>query len=104
MGRVPFNLLKALRRLRPHAPVSEHRPIERVAADLRRVRRALACFGPGDSAVKKFAARQAYDALLVQACAALEVEHRLWTLPEGVDREIERIRVEESLRRLGLSL
>jgi hypothetical protein len=84
--------------------VAEHRPIERIAADLRRVRRTMAGFGPGDSAVKKFAARQAYDALLMQACAALEVEHRLRSLPEGMDREIERLRVEEALRRLGLSI
>ena len=99
-----FDLMKVLRRLRPPAPVSDHRPIERIAADLRRVRRTLACFEPGTSAVKKIAARQAYDALLVQACSALEVEHRLRLLPEGMDREIERFRVEECLRRLGLSL
>lgn len=101
---MPFDPMKALRRLRPSTPVSEHRPIERIAADLRRVRRTLACFEPGTSAVKKIAARQAYDALLVQACSALEVEHRLGRLPEGVDREVERFRVEECLRRLGLSV
>ncbi|MDT7786394.1 MAG: hypothetical protein QOF58_4813 [Pseudonocardiales bacterium] len=103
MERVPFDLMKVLRKLRPAAPASEHRPIERIAADLRRVRRAQTCFGPRDSAIKKFAARQAYDALLVQACAALEVDHRLGALPEGLDREIERLRVEETLKRLGLS-
>ncbi|MCX2952664.1 hypothetical protein [Lentzea sp. NEAU-D7] len=97
-----FDFVKAL--LRPSAPVPHHRPIERVAADLRRVRRARACFEPGTSAVKKIAARQAFDALLVQACSALEVEHRLGSLPEGVDREIERLRVEERLRDLGLSV
>lgn len=104
---MPFSLVEALRRLRfqsPPARVSPHRPIERIAADLRRVRRARACFEPGASAVKKIAARQAYDALLVQACKALDVEHRLLVLPEGMDREIERIRVEERLRDLGLSL
>jgi hypothetical protein len=84
--------------------VSERRPIERIAADLRRVRRTLANFEPGTSAVKKIAARQAYDALLVQACDALEVEHRLHVLPEGVDRGIERLRVQECLRELGLSV
>lgn len=101
---MPFSLMEALRRLRPPSPVSPHRPIERIAADLRRVRRARACFEPGASAVKKIAARQAYDALLVQACKALDVEHRLLVLSEGMDREIERIRVEERLRDLGLSL
>ncbi|SDP89759.1 hypothetical protein SAMN05421507_11971 [Lentzea jiangxiensis] len=102
MGCVPFGFVKAL--LRPSAPVSDHRPIERIAADLRRVRRARARFGPGASAAKKIGARQAYDALLAQACSALEVEHRLDALGEGVDREVERFRVEERLRSLGLSL
>jgi hypothetical protein len=104
---VPFDLMKVLRRLRllgPPAPVPEHRPIERIAADLRRVRRTLAGFEPGTSAVKKIAARQAYDELLVQACSALEVGHRLDVLPEGVDRDIERMRLEECLRDLGLSV
>ncbi|MET8762526.1 hypothetical protein [Lentzea sp. NPDC004782] len=82
----------------------ERRPIERIAADLRRVRRTLANFEPGTSAVKKIAARQAYDALLVQACDALEVEHRLHLLPEGMDRSIERLRLEERLRERGLSV
>ncbi|WP_439660172.1 hypothetical protein ACSHWB_00900 [Lentzea sp. HUAS TT2] len=82
----------------------EHRPIERIAADLRRVRRVRARFEPGESAIKKIGARQAYDALLIQACSALDVEHRLLVLPEGMDREIERLRVEERLRDLGLSL
>jgi len=84
--------------------VSEHRPIEQIAADLRRVRRARACFAPGASAAKKIGARQAYDALLVQACGALGVEHRLSALPEGLDREVERFRVEDCLRHQGLSL
>lgn len=83
--------------------MSERRPIERIAADLRRVRRTLAGFEPGTSAVKKIAARQAYDALLVQACEALEVAHRLRVLREGMDRDIERLRLEECLRERGLS-
>lgn len=101
---MPFDFVKALRLLRPSTPVSDHRPIERIAADLRRVRRARARFEPGASAIKKIGARQAYDALLVQACSALDVEHRFDALPEGVDREIERFRVEERLRHLGLSV
>lgn len=83
--------------------MSERRPIERIAADLRRVRRTLAGFEPGTSAVKKIAARQAYDALLVQACEALEVEHRLSVLSQGMDRDLERLRLEECLRERGLS-
>ncbi|SDH17746.1 hypothetical protein SAMN05216553_11773 [Lentzea fradiae] len=100
---MPFGLVKALLGLRPPPPVPEHRPIERIAADLRRVRCARAGFGQGASAAKKIGARQAYDALLSQACAALGVEHRLRVVPEGMDREFERMRVEERLKELGLS-
>jgi hypothetical protein len=98
------NVPRALRRLRRPALVAGHPPIECIAADLRRVRRVLACFPPGTSAIKRISARQAYDELLMQACAALEVEHRLHVLPEGVDRDIERMRLEECLRNLGLSV
>ena len=59
-------------------------------------------FPEGTSAVKRYAARQAYDALLVQACAAVDVRHRLDCTAEGVDRDIERLRVEEALREAGV--
>lgn len=98
------NVPRALRKLRRPAPVAEHPPIECVAADLRRVRRVLACFPAGASAVKRIGARQAYDELLTQACSALDVSHRLDILPERVDRDIERMRLEECLRNLGLSV
>lgn len=78
--------------------------IEQVSADLRRVHRILAEFRSGTPAVRRTGTRQAYDALLVQACRAVEVDHRLNYLPEGVDRELERLRVEESLRSAGLAI
>ncbi|HEY0447489.1 hypothetical protein [Actinophytocola sp.] len=79
-------------------------PIERLAADLRRVHRSLAECPPGTPAVRRQAARQAYDALLGQACAAVDVPHRLDALPEGIERELERLRVEEALRQAGLTI
>jgi hypothetical protein len=54
--------------------------------------------------VRRRATRQAYDALLVQACHAVGEQHWLDTLPEGVEREVERLRIEESLRRSGLAV
>lgn len=81
----------------PSAP-----PIEQLAADLRRVHRALVDFPPGTSAVKRYAARQAYDELLVQTCDAVDVRHRLDCTAEGIDRDIERLRVEEALREAGV--
>ncbi|MFS8095621.1 hypothetical protein LFM09_00615 [Lentzea alba] len=99
-----FNVPRLLRRLRRPELVSENPPIECIAADLRRVRRVLSCFQPGTPAIKRIGARQAYDGLLIQACAALDVEHSLDALPEGVDRDIERLRLEECLRHRGLSV
>ena len=89
-----------LRRRRGPAPSAP--PIERLAADLRRVHRILAEFPPGTPAVRRRATSQAYDALLVQACAAVDVSHRLDVLGEGLDREVERLRVEEALRDAGV--
>lgn len=87
---------------RRRGPTTTAPPIEQLAADLRRVHRALVEFPPGTSAVKRYAARQAYDTLLVQACTAVEVRHRLDCTAEGVDRDIERLRVEEALREAGV--
>jgi hypothetical protein len=101
---LPRHIGRLARRVRrPPAPVSGP-PIERLAADLRRVHRALAQFGPGTPVVRRRATRQAYDALLVQACDAVHVEHRLAEVPEGIEREIERLRVEEALRTAGLAI
>lgn len=91
-------------RRRTRAGEPEHPPIQALAADLRRVRRLLAEFGPGTPAARRDGTRQAYDALLIQACAAVEVQHELDTVPEGIDREVERLRIEESLRTAGLAI
>jgi hypothetical protein len=96
-------LVRGLRhRMRP--PVPEHPPIQELAADLRRVHRLLAQFRPGTPMARRVGARQAYDALLVEACDAVEVEQRLGQMPEGLAREVERLRLEESLRSAGLAI
>lgn len=79
-------------------------PIERLTADLRRVHRTMATYPPGTPALRRRATREAYDALLVQACAVVEVPQRLDALPEGLDREVERLRVAEALRDAGINL
>jgi hypothetical protein len=79
-------------------------PIERLAADLRRVHRQLAGYPSGTSAARRIGTRQAYDELLGQACRQIEVPNRLDGLPEGIDRDIERLRIEQSLRDRGLAV
>ncbi|UOX84757.1 hypothetical protein MUY14_23380 [Amycolatopsis sp. FBCC-B4732] len=91
-------------RSRRVAPAPAGPPIERVAADLRRVHRLLADYPSGTPAARRFGTRQAYDELLTQACRQVGVPHRLGELPEGMDREIERLRVEQSLRERGLAV
>jgi hypothetical protein len=78
--------------------------IQFLAQRLRHVHRTLLEFEPGTPALRRYAARQAYDDLLRQACQALEVPQRLDEFPEGMDKEIERLRVEEALRRAGLRI
>ncbi|MFC9254997.1 hypothetical protein [Amycolatopsis thailandensis] len=100
--KAPVVLRRWRRRREPAVPIGP--PIEELAADLRRVHRLLAELPSGASAVRRYGTRQAYDALLVQACREVEVDHRLDELPEGFDRGIERLRVEESLAERGLSV
>ncbi len=102
--RVPktVDAVGAYLRRRRRGPQPACPPIERLAADLRRVHRTLAEFPPGTPALRRRATRDAYDALLVQACTALDVPHRLDAVGEGIDREVERLRVEEALRSAGI--
>ncbi|MFC0434818.1 hypothetical protein [Kutzneria buriramensis] len=93
-----------LRQARRPRPSASGPPIQVVARNLRRVHRTLVDFEPGTPALRRLAARQAYDDLLRQACRALAIPHRLDDLPEGMDKEIERLRVEESLRQAGLHI
>ena len=79
-------------------------PIEQLAADLRRVHRLLVQCPDGTPMVRRVATREAYDELLRQACTAVNVSHDLDELPEGVERDMERLRVEEALRSAGLTI
>jgi hypothetical protein len=76
-------------------------PIEQVAADLRRLgqqRLGIATRSP----VWFAAVQRAYDDRLQVACRELEVEEHLAEL-EGVDLEIERVRVEGALQAAGMT-
>ncbi len=79
-------------------------PIEQLAADLRRVHRLLVQCPDGTPMVRRVATREAYDELLRQACDAVDVPHELDAVPEGMERDMERLRVEEALRTAGLTI
>ncbi len=101
---VPRWLAAFRRRRRARVPAPTHPPVERLAADLRRVRRTLACFGPGTPVVRRRAATAAYDALLAQACESVGVPQHLDEVAEGIERDVERLRMEQALCDAGIVL
>lgn len=80
----------------------DRQPLERIAADLWRLRR-HSIGGGGRPTVWPLILIQAYDDRLRTACRCLGITEHLGEL-EGVDREIERVRVEGELHAAGLAL
>ena len=78
-------------------------PLEQLAADLRRLR-ALLGQDEHRSAAHQMGNRLAYDRLMIQICEMLDIEHELGGDSVGVERDIERIRVEAELERAGVVL
>jgi hypothetical protein len=92
-----------LRRRRP-PPRSLRRPVQVVAADLRRLSRQLALVPAGASLVRWQALWAAYDDVLVEAADALEIPHDLPAMPHGLPREFERVRLVTALEDAGLAV
>lgn len=78
-------------------------PLERLVADLRRLRTAVGA-DANRSAAHQLGNRMAYDQLLMQTCDMLEIEHELCEESSGLDRDIERMRVEAELERVGVAV
>ena len=78
-------------------------PIEQLAADLRRLRATLAT-DEHRSAAHQMGNRLAYDKLMIQICEMLDIEHDLAGDSIGMERDIERIRIEAELERAGVAL
>ncbi|MCF6378971.1 hypothetical protein L2K70_15245 [Nocardioides KLBMP 9356] len=99
LGRAVASLVRP----RPGAEVVPlSRPIEQVAADVRRLRAAFD--RPGLTFAKWEGTRQAYDDALAEAADILGEEHRLLQLRPGTLRDFERQRLERLLERSGLRL
>jgi hypothetical protein len=94
---------RGLRWLAPRAPVVPvGPPIEQIAADLRRLGRQRLGIATR-STVWFTAVQRAYDDRLRMACRSLGVEQHLDEL-DGLDLEIERVRVEGELLSAGVVL
>ena len=79
------------------------RPIQVVAADLRRLSRQLALVPSGSTLVRWKALWAAYDGVLVEAAEMLEVPHELADQPAvGVARDVERVRMLAALEGAGM--
>jgi hypothetical protein len=87
-------------RRRASEPV--HRPLELVAADLRRLARQLARVPAGAPMARRRGLQAAYDDVLVEAAELLEVPHTLGDTPPGLARNAERLRLQAALTAAGL--
>jgi hypothetical protein len=95
---------RSLRLVPPEPPRPTGPPIERLAADARRIRAEIRRAPSGIPVAKMRGWLEAYDDVLVTACHTLELEQRLGTLPEGSEHDMERERVERMLERHGMPL
>src|SRR3954471_6890709 len=68
-------------------------PLEKLAADLRRLRPTARAPRPDVSAARQRKSLAAYDETLAATARALDVTTTLTLLPDGFDREVERRRV-----------
>jgi len=104
LGSVALGTGRRLHVVPPPPPVPAGRPIERIAADARRLRPQVLYTAPGTPVAKREGIRKAYEDVLVEGCRALGVEDLMSPLPPGPEREAERLRVEYLLDQAGLNL
>lgn len=106
-GTVSRTVLRMLRRChlvpkpKPEPP-PRRVPLEKITADLCRLTTAMRDVPPEASRARKHGLLLAYDDVLGKAALALDVPQALAELPLGMDRDLERMRVESDLRDAGL--
>ena len=93
---------KVVRVRRLPGPVTHRRPVQEVAADLRRLARELAAVPAGAPYIRWQALQNAFDRVLLEAAELLKVPHTMDDLPMGTARDIERLRVVCTLEASGL--
>jgi hypothetical protein len=91
-------------RLRPPPEAPMPLTIEGIARDARRLRAELRTLGSGTPMSRRLGLYRAYDDVLVDACHALGVPDTLSDLAPGIERESERLHVENELEAAGLRL
>jgi hypothetical protein len=101
LPRVRLALIRSHLWRRPPEPLG--RPLEQLAADLRRLYAAAHYPQPGVRMPKQRGVLMAYDQRLLETARALEITTHLTDCPlEGYDRSAERLRLELALADAGL--
>jgi len=77
-------------------------PVERLARDVQRIRADLVSLDPHTPVARRLGLLAAYDDALVDACCALGIPDTLSGVPDGLDRELARLEVEDQLVSAGL--
>jgi hypothetical protein len=107
VGFGPAERWLAERNARRHArrlPPLDRRPLQAVAADVRRLRRQLALVPAGAPMVRRRALQAAFDDVVCEAAGMLDVPHSLATEPPGRGRDAERLRLLAALEAAGLAV
>src|SRR4051794_29007610 len=85
-------------------PQPGRRPLQVVAADVRRLGRQMALVPAGAPMARRRALAAAYEDVLIEAAVLLEVPNDLRTAPLGPARDAERLRLLAALEAAGLAV
>ena len=92
------------RRQQARHPVPQRRPLQVVAADVRRLGRQIALVPAGAPMARRRALAAAYDDVLIEAAELLDVPNELRSTPAGPIHEVERLRLLADLEEAGLAV
>ena len=85
-------------------PESQRRPLQVVAADVRRLGRQIALVPAGAPMARRRALAAAYEDVLMEAAVLLDVPNDLRTAPVGPVRDAARLRLLADLEEAGLAV
>ena len=105
-GEVAESAVRHARRLHllpPEPATLPNRPLAPIARDLRRLHRAVRDTRHATSMARRTGTLAAYDDVLLEACRAVDLPDTLTGVPEGTERDAERLRLEFLLDRAGLT-
>jgi hypothetical protein len=94
---------RLLRGAQSPSPAPGSMPIERIAADLRRIRPQTLTPAAGTPMARRRAIAAAYDEALLDACRALQIPTELDRVTDALELESERLRTEAELERAGVA-